>query len=107
MKLFFIFIQNKKHTGHEIAHAFDTGTRKELNDKNLISLNNLTSKNASVNTSWWPKQLNDEYENKSQCFVRQFNNYFLDEINENVSSLLMNIIKNVVSLSLIEQCKFY
>lgn len=38
------------------------------------------------NTSWWPKQLNDEYEKKSQCFVKQFDNYSVDEINENVSA---------------------
>lgn len=69
-----------------MAHAFDTGTRKELNNNNLMVLAN-TNKNSSVNTSWWPQQLNMEYEKKTQCFVQKFNNYSLDEINENVSIL--------------------
>lgn len=38
------------------------------------------------NTSWWPQQLNTEYEKKSQCFVKQFDGYLVDEINENVSA---------------------
>ena len=40
------------------------------------------------NTSWWPRELNIEYEKKSQCFVKQFDSYFVDEINENVSVCL-------------------
>lgn len=66
--------------GHEIAHAFDTGAKKEINN-NLV-FNNVTIND--FNTTLWSKHLNEEYEKKTKCFVQQFNNYSVDEINEKV-----------------------
>lgn len=58
--------------GHEIAHSMDSNARK-------VVLNGNT-------TFWWPNDVVHEYEEKAKCFAKQFTDYTLAEIGENVSS---------------------
>ncbi|KAI1280597.1 Membrane metallo-endopeptidase-like 1 [Halotydeus destructor] len=51
--------------GHEIAHSFDALARRE-NDV------------AGGNLTWWPSELNKEYETLTKCFVDQFSSYVIE-----------------------------
>lgn len=59
--------------GHELAHSFDALTRKE-NDQN-------------GNLTWWPSELDNEYEALTKCFSDQFSSYVVESTGEYVSCI--------------------
>ena len=59
--------------GHEIAHSFDALTRKE------------SDANGDGNLTWWPSELDREYDNLTKCFVDQFSSYVVASTGENLN----------------------
>lgn len=57
--------------GHEITHGFDNQGSQRDKYGNLYD--------------WWSPDTKKKFQEKSKCFVDQYNNYKLDEINENVN----------------------
>lgn len=56
--------------GHEISHGFD------LNGKNY-------DENGSLN-EWWTLQTLNAFTERSKCFVNQYNQFYVPEVNKNV-----------------------
>lgn len=77
--------------GHEIAHAFDSGTRREVLQAQHLHSNQSTSTTNEL--SWWPRHINTEYERRARCFAAQFNNYLITEIQEYVSMKKRNFFR--------------
>lgn len=61
--------------GHEIAHSFDALTRRE-NDSGF----------GAGNLTWWPSEVNKEYETLTKCFADQFSSYTIESTGESVSA---------------------
>lgn len=61
--------------GHEITHAFDDEGRK-------------FDKNGNLN-GWWDPETEKEYLKKSECMIKQYSSYTVEEVNLNVSSAII------------------
>ncbi|ORX79660.1 zincin [Anaeromyces robustus] len=55
--------------GHEITHAFDNTGR-------------LYDEEGNIN-NWWTYSTAKEYDNLTQCFIDQYNNYYIEDLNGN------------------------
>ncbi|CAF4364736.1 unnamed protein product, partial [Rotaria sordida] len=55
--------------GHEITHGFDDTGRQFDKDGNRIS--------------WWTNETIEKFNNRKQCFIEQYSNFSVPEINMN------------------------
>jgi predicted metalloendopeptidase len=62
--------------GHEITHGFDIG-RQYDKDGNRIP--------------WWSNSTINQFNERKQCIIDQYNNYTVTQINTKVCFLLLNI----------------
>ncbi|XP_055715890.1 endothelin-converting enzyme 2 [Phlebotomus papatasi] len=60
--------------GHELTHGFDDSGRH-------------FDKNGNIR-QWWTNKTIDEYENRTSCFVKFYNNYYLPEVSEYINGEL-------------------
>jgi endothelin-converting enzyme len=68
-----LFIVNKgigMVIGHELTHGFDTKGRQYDKNGNRIS--------------WWTNQTIEAFDKQKKCFIQQYNNYTVSQINLNV-----------------------
>ncbi len=61
--------------GHELTHGFDTNGRQFDKYGNKIP--------------WWTNQTIEQFNQQKKCFIEQYNNYTLNQINLNVFTLLI------------------
>ncbi|XP_008552123.1 neprilysin-2 [Microplitis demolitor] len=59
--------------GHEVTRGFDTTGK-------------LFDKNGNM-VDWWEPSTNEKYIEKSRCFIDQYNNYIVKEVEKNISGL--------------------
>jgi predicted metalloendopeptidase len=64
--------------GHELTHGFDDIGRQFDKHGNKIQ--------------WWTNQTVREYINLTECFVKQYSKYYLEEIGEYVSNFSQYVI---------------
>ncbi|XP_054747358.1 phosphate-regulating neutral endopeptidase PHEX [Anastrepha obliqua] len=60
--------------GHELTHGFDDSGRMFDKDGNMVQ--------------WWSNETIKEYINRTECFVDQYNHYFLPDIEEYIDGEL-------------------
>lgn len=67
--------------GHEITHGFDDEGRQYDKNGNRVP--------------WWSNSTIDQFNQRKQCIIDQYNNYTVPQINKHVSSrsLLLFIIE--------------
>ncbi|CAF4027846.1 unnamed protein product, partial [Adineta steineri] len=57
--------------GHEIAHGFgDEGKQYDLNGNKVL---------------WWSKATDNAFDTRKKCFIEQYNNYTLTQVNRSVN----------------------
>ncbi|OCT91508.1 phosphate-regulating neutral endopeptidase PHEX [Xenopus laevis] len=69
--------------GHEFTHGFDSNGRKYDKEGNLFS--------------WWTRESEERFKNKTQCIVDQYNNYYWKQVGLHVKgtkTLSENIADN-------------
>lgn len=72
--------------GHEITHGFDDEGRRF--DKNGNKL------------SWWTNETIENFNQRKQCFVDQYNDYVMVEVNETVRKFFHHFLYRCVALLL-------
>lgn len=63
--------------GHELTHGFDHSNRHFDQNRHMVQ--------------WWNNQSIAEYENRTKCFIEQYNSFELPEINKTVSDIVPDI----------------